>query len=52
MISCEKAKVDEELVVGIGKEVATNGNGLGVELKSKNFKVPLGEIKKLQGSIR
>ncbi len=38
VVSCEKAKVHEELVAGIGKEVATNKNGLGVELESKNFK--------------
>jgi hypothetical protein len=28
-----------------GKEVATNGNGLGVELKSKNSKVWLSKIR-------
>jgi hypothetical protein len=38
MISCEKAKVHREPVVGIGMEVATNGTGFGVELESKNFK--------------
>jgi len=38
MVSCEKDKVHGELVVGIDKEVATNRNGLKVELESKNFK--------------
>jgi hypothetical protein len=33
MVGCEKAKVHRELVAGSGKGVATNENGLGVELK-------------------
>ncbi len=32
-------------VVEKGKEVVTNGNGLGVELKLKKIKVQLGDIK-------
>jgi hypothetical protein len=38
MVGCEKVKVHGELVVGIGKEMATNGNGFGIELESKSFK--------------
>jgi hypothetical protein len=34
-----------EEVVGKCKEVATNGNGLGIELISKNSKAQLGNIK-------
>jgi hypothetical protein len=32
-------------MVGICKGVATNGNGLGIEFESKNFKTQLGKIK-------
>jgi hypothetical protein len=45
VVSCKKAKVHEELVAGIGKEVATNKNGLGVELESKNSKDQSTEIR-------
>jgi hypothetical protein len=38
-------KFIREEVVEIGKGVATNGNGLGIELNLKNFKVWLGEVK-------
>jgi hypothetical protein len=39
MVSCEKAKVHWEIVVGISKRVAINGNGFGIDFKTKNFKV-------------
>jgi hypothetical protein len=42
VVSCEKVKVHGEFVVEIGKIMATNGIGLGVEF----------ELKKLQGSIK
>jgi hypothetical protein len=33
VVDCEKVKVHGELVAKISKGMATNGNGLGVELK-------------------
>ncbi len=45
MVSNKKVKVHWELVVRIGKGVATNENGLGIELESKKFKVRLSEIR-------
>ncbi len=45
MVGYEKAKVHEELMTGIGKGMATNKNGLGVELELKNFKVQSSEIR-------
>ncbi len=44
MVNLKKVKVHGELVVGIGKEVATNRNGFGIELKLKNSKVKSSEI--------
>jgi len=44
VVRCEKVKVHGELVAGIVEEMVTNKNGLGIQLKSKNFKAPLGEI--------
>jgi hypothetical protein len=38
-------KFTKEETTNIGKGVATNKNGLGIELNSKNFKVRLGKIK-------
>ncbi len=38
-------KFTREEAVEISKGVATNGNGLGIELNLKNFKVRLGEVK-------
>jgi hypothetical protein len=38
VVGYENVKVRRELMVGISKGVATNGNGLGVELEPKNFK--------------
>jgi hypothetical protein len=45
VVGYEKAKVHEELMTRIGKGMATNKNGLGVELELKNFKVQSGEIR-------
>ncbi len=45
MVGYEKAKVHKGLMTGIGKGMATNKNGLGVELELKNFKVHPSEIK-------
>jgi hypothetical protein len=45
MVNYEKVKVHGELVVGIGKGMATNENGFEVEFKLKNFKVQSSEIK-------
>jgi hypothetical protein len=33
VVGCKKVKVHEELMVKISKGMATNGNGLGVELE-------------------
>jgi len=44
VIDCEKAKVYVELLVEIGKGVATNGIGFGVEFELKNSKVQSSEI--------
>ncbi len=44
MADYEKDKVCGAKATIKGKEVATNGNGLGVEIVSKNSKVRLGEI--------
>ncbi len=38
-------KFTREKAVEIGKGVATNENGLGIELNLKNFKARLGEVK-------
>ncbi len=45
MVNHEKVKVHGELVVGIGKGMATNKNGFEVEFKLKNFKVQSNGIK-------
>jgi hypothetical protein len=45
VVGCKKAKVHEELLIGIWKGVANNGNGLGIEFKLKKFKVGSGKIK-------
>jgi hypothetical protein len=45
MVNSEKTTVHWELVVGIGKGVAINENGLGIELESKDFKARLSEIR-------
>jgi hypothetical protein len=37
VVGYEKVKVHGELVTRIGKGVATNGNGLEIELKLKHF---------------
>ncbi len=44
MVGYEKAKVHGKLTAEIGKGVAINKNGLGVELDSKNSTVRLGKI--------
>jgi len=45
VVGYENVKVRRELMVGISKGVATNGNGLGVELEPKNFKARPSKIK-------
>jgi hypothetical protein len=45
VVNHEKVKVHGELVVGIGKGMATNKNGFEVEFKLKNFKVQSNGIK-------
>jgi hypothetical protein len=44
VVACKKAKVHEELLVGICKGVATKGNGLGIKFKLKKFKVGSSKI--------
>jgi hypothetical protein len=41
----KRLKFTREEAIEIGKGVATNGNGLGIELGLKNFKARLGEVK-------
>jgi hypothetical protein len=38
MVNYEKAQVHRKATSKLGKGVATNKNGLGVELNTKNFK--------------
>jgi hypothetical protein len=45
VVGYEKANIHGELMTRIGKGMATNKNGLGVELESRNFKVQSSEIK-------
>jgi hypothetical protein len=44
VVGYEKANIHGELMTRIGKGVATNKNGLGIEFISKNSKVQLSEI--------
>ncbi len=41
----KRLKFTREEAIEIGKGVATNRNGLGIELNLKNFKARLGEVK-------
>ncbi len=45
MVDYEKDKVCGVEATIKSKEVATNGNGLGVEIVSKNSKIQLGKIR-------
>jgi len=47
VVGYEKVKVMVEEATKKNKEVATNRNGLGVELESKNSKARLGKIRVL-----
>jgi hypothetical protein len=39
VVNCEKVKAHWELIAKIGKGMATNRNGIGVEFKLKKFEV-------------